>query len=158
MIRRCGALGRIGLIGAGRSELARVLFGMRARDAIARGVACLSENRFLLGPIQPRSIADDTAISVLDRLPRRLGLVSPTRKAELVRRWVSELAIRIGRPEHAVSTLSGGNQQRVVLAKWLATQLRLPILDCPTVGADVGARAGIFHIARGLADAGSRTC
>ena len=73
---------------------------------------------------------------------------------ETVERWVRELAIRIGQPSDAVSTLSGGNQQRVVLAKWLTTEPRLLILDCPTVGVDVGARAGVFAIVRRLAEAG----
>ncbi|MDE0112857.1 MAG: ATP-binding cassette domain-containing protein, partial [Albidovulum sp.] len=68
--------------------------------------------------------------------------------------WIENLSIQVGRPEHAVSTLSGGNQQRVVLAKWLTTNPRLLILDSPTVGVDVGARAGIFKIARKLADEG----
>ena len=71
-----------------------------------------------------------------------------------MRHWIEELAVKIGQPEDAVSTLSGGNQQRVVLAKWLATEPSLLILDSPTVGVDVGARAGIFRIVRQLADEG----
>jgi simple sugar transport system ATP-binding protein len=71
-----------------------------------------------------------------------------------VNRWIRDLAIKVGRPEDPVSTLSGGNQQRVVLAKWLATEPRLLILDSPTVGVDVGARAGIFRIVRQLAEQG----
>ena len=69
-------------------------------------------------------------------------------------RWIRDLAIKVGRPEDPVSTLSGGNQPRVVLAKWLATEPRLLILDSPTVGVDVGARAGIFRIVRQLAEQG----
>ena len=72
----------------------------------------------------------------------------------MVRRWIDDLGIKIDKPEDAVSTLSGGNQQRVVLAKWLATEPKLLILDCPTVGVDVGARAGIFAIIHGLARQG----
>ena len=68
--------------------------------------------------------------------------------------WIADLGIKVGRPEDAVSTLSGGNQQRVVLAKWLATEPRLLILDSPTVGVDVGARAGIFAIIHRLAAQG----
>ncbi|HIE55748.1 MAG TPA: sugar ABC transporter ATP-binding protein, partial [Chromatiaceae bacterium] len=68
--------------------------------------------------------------------------------------WLSELAVKAGHPSDAVSTLSGGNQQRVVLAKWLATNPRVLILDSPTVGVDVGARAGIFRIVRQLAEQG----
>jgi simple sugar transport system ATP-binding protein len=171
-IRRGEVLGLTGLIGAGRTELAHALIGMgrpdagtirlegRAvrfgsiRDAIGAGVAYVSEDRLSLGLIQPQSIADNVAIPVLDRILGALGLISPARQSELVAHWIGELAIKIGRPEDAVSTLSGGNQQRVVLAKWLATEPRLLILDSPTVGVDVGARAGIFRIVRKLADEG----
>ena len=73
---------------------------------------------------------------------------------DLVAHWIAELAVKIGKPTDAVSTLSGGNQQRVVLAKWLATAPKVLILDCPTVGVDVGARAGIFRIVRDLAAKG----
>ena len=171
-IRRGEVLGLTGLIGAGRSELAHALIGMRRpdagsvrlegapvrfnsiRDAIARGVAYVSEDRLSLGLIQPQSIADNTVISVLDRILGGLGLISPSQQSDLVRHWIDKLAVKVGAPEDAVSTLSGGNQQRVVLAKWLATEPRLLILDSPTVGVDVGARAGIFRIVRQLADEG----
>ena len=172
IIRQGEVLGLTGLIGAGRTELAHALIGMRRpdsgtirldgrevrfrsiREAIAAGVAYVSEDRLSLGLIQPQSIADNIAIPVLDRILGALGLISPARQSDLVRHWVGELAIKIGRPEDPVSTLSGGNQQKVVLAKWLATEPRLLILDSPTVGVDVGARAGIFRIVRRLADAG----
>jgi simple sugar transport system ATP-binding protein len=107
-----------------------------------------------LGLIQPQSIADNTVISVLDRILGGLGLISPARQSRLVSHWIEKLAVKIGAPDDAVLTLSGGNQQRLVLAKWLATEPRLVILDSPTVGVDVGARAGIFRIVRQLADEG----
>jgi simple sugar transport system ATP-binding protein len=81
-------------------------------------------------------------------------LISDTKKSAAVAKAVGEFAIKIGLPEDAVSTLSGGNQQRVVLAKWLATSPKVLILDCPTVGVDVGARDGIYKIVRGLAERG----
>ena len=160
-----------GLIGAGRTELAHALIGMARpdagavrlegrevrprsiRDAIGLGIAYVSEDRLSLGLVQPQSIADNTVISVLDRIGSG-GLISPARKAALVRHRLEELAVKFGRPEDPVFTLSGGNQQRVVLAKWLATEPRLLILDSPTVGVDVGARAGIFRIVRRLAEDG----
>ena len=104
--------------------------------------------------MQPQSIADNTVITVLDRLVSALGLIDGRRKADLVDDWVKRLGVKIGRPADAVSTLSGGNQQRIVLAKWLATEPKVLILDAPTVGVDVGAREGIFRIVRGLAEAG----
>lgn len=171
-IREGEVLGLTGLIGAGRTELAHALIGMTRpdhgtirlrgdvirprsiRDAIRAGIAYVSEDRLSLGLIQPQSIADNTVISVLDRILGALGLISGRQKDDLVGKWIAELAIKIGQPEDAVSTLSGGNQQRVVLAKWLAIRPRLLILDSPTVGVDVGARAGIFRIVRQLADQG----
>ncbi|MEM9427461.1 MAG: sugar ABC transporter ATP-binding protein [Pseudomonadota bacterium] len=171
-VRRGEVVGLTGLIGAGRSELAHALIGMRApdagevaldgapvrfgsiREAIRHGVAYVSEDRLSLGLIQPQSIADNTVISVLDRILGGFGMISASRQSELVNHWIRELAVKIGKPDDAVSTLSGGNQQRVVLAKWLATEPRLLILDSPTVGVDVGARAGIFRIVRKLADEG----
>lgn len=171
-IRRGEVLGLTGLIGAGRTELALALIGMKPpdageirlegssvrfasiRDSIARGVAYVSEDRLSLGLIQPQSIADNTSISVLDRILNGFGLLSAKRQTDLVCHWIDELAVKIGQQEDAVSTLSGGNQQRVVLAKWLATEPRLLILDSPTVGVDVGARAGIFRIVRHLAEEG----
>lgn len=171
-LRRGEVLGLTGLIGAGRTELAHVLFGMAApdagrialegrevrfasnRDAVAAGVAYVSEDRLALGLIQPQSISDNAVLSVLRRITGSVGLLSLKRQEDLVDHWVRELAVKIGQPGDAVSTLSGGNQQRVVLAKWLATEPKVLILDCPTVGVDVGARAGIFRIVRELAAKG----
>jgi simple sugar transport system ATP-binding protein len=172
LLRRGEVLGLTGLIGAGRTELAHVLFGMAApdagrvvlegrevrfasnRDAVAAGVAYVSEDRLALGLIQPQSISDNAVLSVLRRITGAAGLLSPKRQDDLVAHWVRELAVKIVKPGDAVSTLSGGNQQRVVLAKWLATEPKVLILDCPTVGVDVGARAGIFRIVRELAAKG----
>ena len=171
-IRAGEVLGLTGLIGAGRTELAHVMMGMRKADAgamtlngapyqpanirkaIAQGMAYVSEDRLSLGLLQKQSIGDNAVISVLHKLTAATGLISETRKADLIRHWIRELGVKIGTPEDAISTLSGGNQQKVVLAKWLATDPKLLILDSPTVGVDVGARAGIFRIIRALADEG----
>lgn len=171
-IRAGEVLGLIGLIGAGRTELAHVLFGMNKpesgnielqgkkmsfnsnRDAMAAGVAYVSEDRLSLGLIQSQSIADNIVLPVLSRLSGDSGLLSKRKITETVRFWVKEMAIKTDDPSHAVSTLSGGNQQRVVLSKWLATEPRLLILDSPTVGVDVGARAGVFEIVERLAAQG----
>ncbi len=171
-LRAGEVLGLTGLIGAGRSELCHTLFGMtkadrgritlngRAlrlrsnRDAVQEGIAYVSEDRLALGLIQPQSIADNAVLSVLRRISGAGGLLSSKRKDATVAHWIAELAVKIGAPADAVSTLSGGNQQRVVLAKWLATEPKVLLLDCPTVGVDVGARAGIFRIVRQLAEKG----
>ena len=171
-IRAGEVLGLTGLIGAERTELAHVMMGMRKADAgemtlngapyqpanirkaIAQGMAYVSEDRLSLGLLQKQSIGDNAVISVLHKLTAATGLISESRKADLIRHWIRELGVKIGTPEDAISTLSGGNQQKVVLAKWLATDPKLLILDSPTVGVDVGARAGIFRIIRALADEG----
>lgn len=173
LVLRAGeVVGLTGLIGAGRTELGMTLFGMtRAdkgkilldgtelrmgsnRDAVAAGIAYVSEDRLALGLVQPQSIADNLVLPVLRKITGRDALISRRKKADLVARWLVDLAIKIGSPDDAVSTLSGGNQQRVVLAKWLATEPKVLILDSPTVGVDVGARAGIYRIVRSLAESG----
>ncbi|MEP3275907.1 MAG: sugar ABC transporter ATP-binding protein [Stappiaceae bacterium] len=171
-IRKGEIVGLTGLIGAGRTELAHALIGMTQpeageillngnptemrsiREAIDNGIAYVSEDRLSLGLIQPQSIHDNVIMSVLNRLLNWLRLLSPVKREKLVDHWIEELAVKIGQPDDAVSTLSGGNQQRVVLAKWLATEPKILILDSPTVGVDVGARAGIFRIVRSLAEQG----
>ncbi|WEX08691.1 sugar ABC transporter ATP-binding protein [Chelativorans sp. AA-79] len=170
-VRQGETLGITGLLGAGRTELALTLFGMRRphrgtvrlngkpvrfgsnRDAIHAGVAYLSEDRLSLGLIQPQSIADNLVIASMHKIMSG-GLISNERKRDLVAGWIADLGIKIGRQDDAISTLSGGNQQRVAIAKWLATDPKLLILDAPTVGVDVGARAGIFDIVARLAGEG----
>lgn len=171
-IREGEVVGITGLIGAGRTELGHALFGMTKpdsgevilngalvrfrsnRDAITSGVAYVSEDRLTLGLVQPQSIADNIVLPVLDSILDKIGMISASKKDKTVRGWIDELAVKIGHPDDPITTLSGGNQQRIVLAKWLATKPRLLILDSPTVGVDVGARAGIFEIVRKLAEQG----
>ena len=172
VLHRGEILGLTGLLGAGRTELALSLFGMTRpdageirldgarlalgsnRDAIEAGIAYVSEDRLTLGLVPAQSIADNVTVTVLDRLRRLRWFIDAERKAGTVGDWVRDLAIRVGTPDDPVTTLSGGNQQRVVLAKWLATTPRVLILDAPTVGVDVGARAAIFEIVRDLAEGG----
>ena len=172
VIRAGEVVGLTGLIGSGRTELAHVLMGMRhaekgsmqlegkpysprsIRDAIRQGLAYVSEDRLTLGLLQNQSIADNTVISVLQKLLMAVPLISNSKKRDLVDKWIAELGVKIGDQEDPISSLSGGNQQKVVLAKWLATEPRLLILDSPTVGVDVGARAGIFKIVQDLAENG----
>jgi simple sugar transport system ATP-binding protein len=107
--------------------------------------------------VMPQTIADNTVISVLDRLTGPLGLIDGARRAQTIDRWIfQELHVKTNTADRPVQQLSGGNQQRVVLSKWLATDPRVLILDSPTVGVDIGAKAGIFQVvdelaARGLA-------
>jgi simple sugar transport system ATP-binding protein len=168
-------LGLIGRLGSGRTELALSLFGMNPpdsgairvngkpvhlrtnREAIRQKIAYVSEDRLSLGLVMPQTIADNTVISVLDRLTGPLGLIDGARRAQTIDRWIfQELHVKTNTADRPVQQLSGGNQQRVVLSKWLATDPRVLILDSPTVGVDIGAKAGIFQVvdelaARGLA-------
>ncbi|MBB3320290.1 MULTISPECIES: sugar ABC transporter ATP-binding protein [unclassified Rhizobium] len=170
-LRRGETLGITGLLGAGRTELALTIFGMHRpqageisiegervsfgsnRDAIRAGVAYLSEDRLSLGLNQPQSIADNLVMASLDKLMSG-GMISPTKKASVVDHWINALGVKIGTPDDPIRTLSGGNQQRVAIAKWLAIDPKILILDAPTVGVDVGARAGIFEIVHKLAAQG----
>lgn len=165
-------VGLTGLLGAGRTELALTLFGMRRPDAgeiridgaprripdnraaIAAGIAYVSEDRLNLGLNMRQSIADNLVLASLPALAGGLGLVSERRKARTVADWVDRLRIKVPGVDRPVSTLSGGNQQRVVLAKWLATKPKVLILDSPTVGVDIGNKAGIYALVRELAESG----
>ncbi|MBB1076587.1 sugar ABC transporter ATP-binding protein [Rhodoferax sp. 4810] len=171
-VRAGEILGITGLLGSGRTELAFSLFGMTRpdsgdilingqavtmhsnRDAIKHGIAYVSEDRLSLGLIQEQAIGTNIAISILDKLVNRFGLVRKQLLDGTVRNGISELAIKVSNSELAVKTLSGGNQQRVVLAKWLAVKPKLLILDSPTVGVDINAKDGIYEIVRELAKRG----
>ena len=171
-LRRGEILGLIGLLGAGRTELALALFGMSPlergeillygaplnlrtnQDAVRAGIAYVSEDRLSLGLNLKQSIADNVAITVLDRLADAIGLVAPNRRSGLASDWIARLGIRAPDAYAPVQTLSGGNQQRVVLAKWLATDPKVLILDSPTVGVDVRNKQGIYELMRRLADQG----
>ncbi len=165
-------LGIIGLMGSGRTELALALFGMTKldhgevwvdgkplklhsnQDAIRSGIAYVSEDRLLLGLNLRQSIADNASITTLDRLANSFGLVPPQRRSKLAFEWVKRLGIKASNTAAAVQTLSGGNQQRVVLAKWLATNPKILILDTPTAGVDIRNKQGIYGIIHKLAKEG----
>ncbi len=171
-LRQGEILGVIGLLGSGRTELALSLFGMRPPDqgeirlggmpvtlhsnraAIDQGIAYVSEDRLSLGLVLEQPIASNIVLSILEKLAGPLGLLRMDRKRGAVMDWIEQLGIKVSDPENPVRTLSGGNQQRVVLAKWLATQPRVLILDSPTVGVDINAKDGIYGIVKRLAASG----
>ena len=171
-IRAGEILGLTGLLGSGRTELALSLFGMNRpssgevrvygrpvalasnAQAIAEGIAYVPEDRLTLGLVLEQPISSNILLTVLDKLTNAVGLVPDSTRQREARRWVQDLAIKTPNPENAVRTLSGGNQQRVVLAKWMATRPKVLILDSPTVGVDVAAKDGIYEIVRTLAAQG----
>jgi simple sugar transport system ATP-binding protein len=168
-IRAGEIVGLTGLLGSGRTELALSLFGMNRptsgevrvdgkllalktnAQAIEAGIAYVSEDRLNLGLVLEQPISSNILLTVLDKLPNRFRLVPERTRQRVARKWIKDLAIRAPDPDNAVRTLSGGNQQRVVLAKWMATQPRLLILDSPTVGVDIAAKDGIYEVVRALA-------
>ena len=171
-LRQGEILGVIGLLGSGRTELALSLFGMRPPDsgeirlhgtpvtlhsnraAIDQGIAYVSEDRLSLGLVLEQPISSNIVLSILEKLVGSLGLLRMDRTRGAVADWIEQLGIKVSNPENPVRTLSGGNQQRVVLAKWLATKPRVLILDSPTVGVDINAKDGIYAIVKRLAATG----
>jgi simple sugar transport system ATP-binding protein len=164
-------VGLAGLLGSGRTELARLLFGadratsghiavngtpstMRSpRAAIDKGLAFSSEDRKGEGIIGELSVRDNLVLA----LQARRGFARPLAtkaKDDLVARYMDDLDIRPRNPNTPVKNLSGGNQQKVLLARWLITEPRLFILDEPTRGIDVGAKAQIQKLVADLAKDG----
>jgi len=162
-------LGVTGLLGSGRTELALSLFGMNPADsgeivvdgervhltsnqeAIAKGIGYLPEDRLTLGLVMDQPVSGNLILTILDRLLNRLGFIDGGKRRSRVTRGIDDLSIRVSDPEDPVNALSGGNQQRVVLAKWLATRPKVLILDSPTVGVDVAAKIGIYETVKRLA-------
>ena len=126
------------------------------RDAIAAGVAYVSEDRLTLGLVQPQSIADNIVLPCSARSSTASTSFPPARRRPSSITGSGELAVKIGKPDDAVSTLSGGNQQRIVLAKWLATDPKLLILD-PHRRCRCRRARGLFAIVRNLAEQGWRS-
>jgi ribose transport system ATP-binding protein len=163
-------LGIFGLVGAGRTELARALFGLHKLDsgeiyvngrkvtihspheAIAAGLGYLTEDRRDgLVPLLP--IAPNVTLASLRRICR-LGVLSHALEEREARRFVDELQIHVPRLDRRVAFLSGGNQQKVALAKWLCSQAKILVFDEPTRGIDVGAKAEVFRLMNELTQRG----
>ena len=171
VVRAGEILGLAGLVGAGRTELARALFGLtppdagdvlldgtpvkitRPADAIAAGIAYLPEDRRRHGVILDLPVADNTTLAVLSRVSRG-GLIDFAKEDELAESFVRRLGTKTPGVHNAVGNLSGGNQQKVALARWLATEPKVIILDEPTQGVDVGAKAEIHKLIGELAGRG----
>ncbi len=167
-LRQGEILGFAGLVGAGRTEVARVLFGLdRAesgeiwlkgkqvrirspRDAMRSGLAYVPEDRHQHGLVMDFSIAANVTLPILKQVSR-LGLIDPRLERKIAGDYSSQLHVRSSGIEQLVNALSGGNQQKVVLSKWLATNPSVLILDEPTRGIDVGAKAEVHRIISDLA-------
>jgi len=164
-------LGITGLLGSGRTALAKALFGLAPADrggialggrpvrigspqeAIALGLGYVPSDRLTEGLFLPQSIGHNIVVGSLDELSSG-GLLERERVRGLTEEWVRRLAVRTPDADMPVQSLSGGNQQRVVLARWLARNPRVLVLNGPTVGVDVGSKAEIHDIIARLAAGG----
>lgn len=171
-VRAGEILGITGLLGSGRTPLALSLFGLApydrgrvfidgretriasVRDAIDAGIAYVPEDRLTEGLFLPQAVGDNIVASRLDRHTGPAGVLDAASVRGLKRDWIEKLHIVTPSPELPVENLSGGNQQRVVLARWLATDPKILILNGPTVGVDIGSKRDIHAIVRDLARSG----
>lgn len=170
-VREGEVVGLYGLVGAGRTEIAEAIFGMlsnvsgriswqgevvkirNSRDAIRLGIGLVPEDRKRQGIVPGLGPRDNIAVGQLDRLVR-FGLISRSSENALYQLYRQKLRISSAGPRQNITTLSGGNQQKVVIARWLARSPRLLILDEPTRGIDVGAKAEIHALIAELAEQG----
>ena len=170
-LREGDILGIIGLIGSGRTELACAIYGISppdsgellvdgkptkiktVQDAVAAGLAYVPENRLVEGLVQKQSVMDNLNAAIMKSLSH-WGYISYARRMRQAAEWVGKLHIKVASPLVLVQTLSGGNQQRVVLGKCLSAKPRILILDSPTVGIDIMAKAAIHEMIRSLAAEG----
>ncbi len=170
-VRAGEIVGMAGLVGAGRSEVARVIFGADRADAgqvfvggkqlvngsmqgaLDAGVALVPEDRQHLGLVLPMSVGANLSMAVLPQMTRG-GLISNEREEGLARGLITDLRVKTASTRLPAQALSGGNQQKLVIGKWLATKPRVFILDEPTRGVDVGAKAEIYKLIRRVAESG----
>ena len=170
-LHRGEVLGLAGLLGSGRSSLARVIAGIepatagelrirgevvsirKPADAIQAGVALVPEARATQGIIPAHSVASNIVLAVLNRISAK-GVVDRAKAQKITDEIIARLQIKTASRDHTVSTLSGGNQQKVVIGKWLATDPDILVLDEPTAGIDIGSKSEIIRLVRDLAAQG----
>jgi simple sugar transport system ATP-binding protein len=165
-------LGITGLLGSGRTELALALFGelpadagrilmegkevqiKSTEDAVNHGIGYVPDDRIREGLFLDHSISNNIVIGIIDRLISKIRFINNQQKLEETDHWIRQLDVKTPSGELPTRSLSGGNQQRVALAKWLASNPKLLILNGPTVGVDVGSKAEIHELIRSLARQG----
>ena len=170
-IKQGEVVGLAGLLGSGRTELAQVLFGSgmpdngeifwwgekagihSPADAIKKGMGFCTEDRKTEGIIPHLSVRENITIALLPKL-NSFGFVKTKEQDEIVRSYIDRLKIKTPTPEQAICNLSGGNQQKVLLARWMCMNPKLMILDEPTRGIDVGAKAEIEQLIQEFSKSG----
>lgn len=171
-VRRGEIVGLAGLVGAGRTELARLICGvdnltggevlMEGRpvrikspaDAVKHGIGWVPEDRKLHGLVLGMDVQENTTMAILQRISNLWGAIRQTEAKRISTHYVEALSIATPRLTQTVRNLSGGNQQKVVLAKWLSTEPKLLIMDEPTRGIDIGAKAEVHALMSQLAQRG----
>lgn len=172
-VREGEVVGVTGLVGAGRSEVMQSIFGiMKAdsgkvyingkevsihspSDALMHGIAYIPESRQTQGLVLQKTVASNITLPVLKKFCNKFGIIDRKRQRENVDQWVDMLDVRPNDPDMLALQLSGGNQQKVVIAKWVSTQAKILIVDEPTNGVDIGAKDEIHKILRKLASEGT---
>ena len=170
-VRAGEIVGLAGLVGSGRSELAQTLFGITPADsgeirlrgqsvridspetARARGIAYVPEDRGTQGLVRPMSVLQNFSLAALGQLSRG-GFIDRGRERRMAEEGVKRFGVKTSSVDEVAGRLSGGNQQKIVLGKWLANKPKLLILDEPTRGIDVGAKAEIHRLMGELAGQG----
>ena len=170
-IRPGDIFGITGLLGSGRTELAMSLFGLNKPDSgkmvvkgkgvsitspmLAKklGIALLPEDRFTQGLFMNRSIKENTSASVISKISKR-GILDNKAEMDLAEKYVQQMKVRTPSIETKAGTLSGGNQQKVVIGKWIAMNPKVFIMDNPTVGIDIGSKAEIYEQIHQFAEQG----
>ncbi|GIM47973.1 D-ribose transporter ATP-binding protein [Collibacillus ludicampi] len=171
-LRRGEILGIFGLVGAGRTDVAKAIFGIttpdagtikvkgnqvkitKPQDAIKHKIAFITENRREQGLVITDTVKRNISMVSIDTLLSKIGLLNEKTENAMAEKAVSKLNIKTSSIHQTVNNLSGGNQQKIVLAKWLETKPDILILDEPTRGIDVGAKREIYNIMRKLASEG----
>ena len=170
-LRKGEILGFAGLVGAGRTETMRAIFGAdkytsgeiyvegekieikSPEDAIKNGIALCPEDRKDQGIIAKRGIRENISLAILESLSKR-GFINFSKEREIAEKGVNDLNVKTPTIEKHIGELSGGNQQKVILARWLAANPKVLILDEPTKGIDVGSKSEIYQIICNLAKQG----
>jgi rhamnose transport system ATP-binding protein len=170
-VRAGEIVGLSGLVGAGRSEVARAIFGidrydsgevlirnkrlkaLSPRDAMAAGLGFVPEDRRKQGLVMELNVSRNLTLTLRKKLSR-FGILTSQAEAQSTKEWAKKLQIKAGAPTSPISTLSGGNQQKVVLGKWLATGPKILIIDEPTRGIDVGTKSEVHRLISELAGTG----
>lgn len=171
-LRKGEIIGITGLVGSGRSELAKAIFGLNkpdsgeiiidgqivtissSSDAVKHGIGYVPENRQLEGLIAKNSVCQNMSLSILDRLCNQYNCIDVKKERTFAQEYIEKLDVRPMDMDKLVGQLSGGNQQKVVLSKWLVSNPKILIADEPTSGVDIGAKIQIHKTLRALADSG----